>query len=87
MLTRLLSEHLRPYRGAVAAVLVLQLVQVLATLWLPSLNADIIDDGVATGDTATIWRLGGVMLAVSLAQVLAAVAAVCRAPPRQCLPA
>ena len=76
MLRRLLREHLRPYRAAVAAVLALQLVQVLATLWLPSLNADIIDDGVARGDTATIWRLGGVMLAVSLVQVAAAVAAV-----------
>ncbi|MBO3086981.1 ABC transporter ATP-binding protein [Cellulomonas dongxiuzhuiae] len=76
MLVRLLREHLRPYRGAVVAVLVLQLVQVIATLWLPSLNADIIDDGVAQGDTATIWRLGGVMLGVSLVQVVASVAAV-----------
>ncbi|MBD7917094.1 ABC transporter ATP-binding protein [Cellulomonas sp. Sa3CUA2] len=76
MLVRLLREHLRPYRGAVVAVLVLQLVQVIATLWLPSLNADIIDDGVAQGDTATIWRLGGVMLGVSLVQVVASIAAV-----------
>ncbi|WP_136519786.1 MULTISPECIES: ABC transporter ATP-binding protein [Cellulomonas] len=76
MLMRLLREQLRPYRGAVLAVLVLQLVQVLATLWLPSLNADIIDDGVARGDTAVIWRIGGVMLAVSLVQVVAAVGAV-----------
>lgn len=76
MLMRLLREHLRPYRAAVVAVLVLQLVQTLATLWLPSLNADIIDDGVAQGDTATIWRIGGVMLAVSLVQVVAAIAAV-----------
>ncbi len=76
MLMRLLREHLRPYQGAVTAVLALQLVQVIATLWLPSLNADIIDDGVARGDTATIWRLGGVMLAVSLVQVVASVAAV-----------
>lgn len=76
MLWRLLREHLRPYRGAVSAVMVLQLVQVVATLYLPSLNADIIDDGVARGDTATIWRLGGVMLAVSLVQVVASIAAV-----------
>ncbi|MFC8193324.1 ABC transporter ATP-binding protein [Cellulomonas sp. NPDC057328] len=76
MLMRLLREQLRPYRGAVLAVLVLQLVQTLATLWLPSLNADIIDDGVARGDTATIWRIGGVMLAVSLVQVVASVGAV-----------
>ncbi|MCC2313212.1 ABC transporter ATP-binding protein [Cellulomonas xiejunii] len=76
MLVRLLREHLRPYRGAVVAVLALQLVQVIATLWLPSLNADIIDDGVAQGDTATIWRLGVVMLGVSLVQVAASIAAV-----------
>ena len=76
MLIRLLREHLRPYRGAVFAVLALQLVQVVATLWLPSLNADIIDDGVAKGDTDAIWSLGGVMLGVSLVQVVAAIAAV-----------
>ena len=76
MLIRLLREHLRPYRGAVFAVLALQLVQVVATLWLPSLNADIIDDGVAKGDTDAIWSLGGVMLGVSLVQVAAAIAAV-----------
>ncbi|MFS0704758.1 ABC transporter ATP-binding protein [Cellulomonas sp. 179-A 9B4 NHS] len=76
MLMRLLREQLRPYRGAVLAVLVLQLVQTLATLWLPSLNADIIDDGVARGDTAAIWRIGGVMLAISLVQVVASVGAV-----------
>lgn len=76
MLTRLLRHHLRPYQGPVVAVLVLQLAQVIATLWLPSLNADIIDDGVAQGDTGTIWRLGGVMLAVSLVQVAASIAAV-----------
>ncbi|QCB93425.1 ABC transporter ATP-binding protein [Cellulomonas shaoxiangyii] len=76
MLMPLLREQLSPYRAAVLAVLVLQLVQTLATLWLPSLNADIIDDGVARGDTGTIWRIGGVMLAVSLVQVVAAVGAV-----------
>ena len=76
MLVRLLREHLRPYQSAVTAVLVLQIVQVIATLMLPSLNADIIDDGVARGDTAAIWRLGGVMLAVSLVQVAASIGAV-----------
>jgi len=76
MLVRLLREHLRPYRGAVTALVVLQLVQVLATLYLPSLNARIIDDGVALGDTDEIMRLGMVMLAVSLVQIVAAIAAV-----------
>lgn len=76
MLVTLLRHHLRPYRSAVVAVVVLQVVQTLATLYLPSLNARIIDDGVATGDTTQILRLGGVMLAVSLVQVVCAVAAV-----------
>ncbi|KQS97590.1 ABC transporter ATP-binding protein [Cellulomonas sp. Leaf395] len=76
MLITLLKVHLKPYQGAVVAVIVLQLVQTIATLFLPTLNARIIDDGVAKGDTAEILRLGGVMLAVSLVQVLAAVVAV-----------
>ena len=76
MLIRLLREHLRPYRGAAVAVLLLQVAQVVATLYLPSLNADIIDNGVAKGDTHVIWRLGGIMLAVSLAQVVCSIGAV-----------
>lgn len=75
MLIRLLREHLRPYRGAVAALLVFQLVQTLATLYLPNLNARIIDKGVTAGDTTVIWQTGGWMLAVSLGQVVAAVVA------------
>ncbi|MBU4214920.1 MAG: ABC transporter ATP-binding protein, partial [Actinobacteria bacterium] len=75
MLMRLLREHLRPYRGAVAALLVFQLVQTLATLYLPNLNARIIDKGVTAGDTKVIWQTGGWMLAVSLGQVVAAVIA------------
>ncbi|WP_298460112.1 ABC transporter ATP-binding protein [uncultured Cellulomonas sp.] len=76
MLVPLLRRHLRPYRGAVVAVLVLQLLQTAATLLLPSLNADIIDRGVAAGDTGYILRVGAVMLAISLAQVGCAVVAV-----------
>ncbi len=76
MLVRLLREHLRPYRTAATVVVLLQIVQVVATLYLPSLNADIIDNGVAKGDTHEIWRLGFIMLAVSLAQVVCAVGAV-----------
>ena len=49
MLIKLLKEHLKPYQGAVVAVVVLQLVQTMATLYLPSLNARIIDDGVVEG--------------------------------------
>lgn len=76
MLWTLLRRHGRRYRGAVAAVVVLQLISTLAMLYLPSLNAQIIDEGVAVGDTARIWELGLVMLGVALVQVVAAIAAV-----------
>jgi ATP-binding cassette, subfamily B, multidrug efflux pump len=76
MLFRLLRAYLRPYRAALAALVVLQLVQSLATLFLPTLNADIIDYGVITGDTHYILRTGGIMLAVTVVQILAAVGAV-----------
>ncbi|ROS74337.1 ABC transporter ATP-binding protein [Cellulomonas sp. PhB143] len=76
MLIRLLKEYLRPYTAAITAVLVLQLAQTLATLYLPSLNADIIDKGVSTGDTDYIMHTGMVMLLISLGQVVCAVAAV-----------
>src|SRR5687767_4505043 len=74
VLGQLLRVHLRPYAGAVALSVVLQIIQVVATLLLPSLNADIIDRGVAVGDTGEILRVGGIMLAVSLVQVVAAIA-------------
>lgn len=76
MLVRLLRQYLAPYRTSVIAVLLLQLVQTIATLYLPSLNADIIDNGVAVGNTGYIVRIGGVMLGVSLVQVACAIAAV-----------
>ena len=76
MLIRLLRARLRAYGGLVAVVVVLQLVQAVANLYLPSLNADIIDDGVAKGDTGVIMRLGGLMLAITLVQVAASIGAV-----------
>ena len=76
MLIRLLRTYLRPYRGWLSAVVALQFVGVVAMLYLPSLNADIIDKGIATGDTGYIVRVGGVMLAVSLVQVVCSVSAV-----------
>ena len=76
MLWTLIRRHLRPYLPHVAAVAVLQLATVLATLYLPSLNADIIDNGVATGDADYIWRIGGIMLIVAMAQVVTAIASV-----------
>ncbi|HCX86356.1 MAG TPA: multidrug ABC transporter ATP-binding protein [Micrococcales bacterium] len=76
MLIGLLRTHLRPYRGAVVVVLVLQLVQTMASLYLPNLNARIIDEGVAVGNVDQIWRIGAVMLVVTLAQAIAAIVAV-----------
>ncbi len=75
MLARLLVRYLRPYRWLLVGVLVFQLGSALAMLYLPSLNADIVDKGVAAGDTGYIWRTGGFMLAVSLGQILAAIVA------------
>ncbi|MBK4121539.1 ABC transporter ATP-binding protein [Kocuria rhizophila] len=76
MLLRLLRTSVRPYLPWVVGVLVFQLLSTIATLYLPSLNARIIDHGVTRGDTDYIWRTGAVMLAVALAQVLCAVVAV-----------
>ncbi|MCZ2262772.1 ABC transporter ATP-binding protein [Isoptericola sp. QY 916] len=76
MLVSLARTYLRPYAGAVGVLLVLQLLATLASLYLPSLNADIVDNGVTTGDTAYIMRVGGWMLVVSLVQVACAIGAV-----------
>jgi ATP-binding cassette, subfamily B, multidrug efflux pump len=76
MLTRLLRTHLRPYRGAIGLVVLFQFVQTLATLYLPTLNADIIDNGVVKGDTGHIMRVGGMMLAVTVVQIACAIVAV-----------
>jgi ABC-type multidrug transport system fused ATPase/permease subunit len=76
MLVALVRRYLRPYRGPVAAVMVLQIISTLASLYLPTVNAAIIDDGVATGDTALIARLGLVMLVVTALQGICAVGAV-----------
>jgi ATP-binding cassette, subfamily B, multidrug efflux pump len=76
MLVRLLRTYLGPYRGPITLVVVLQFLQTLATLYLPTLNADIIDYGVVKGDTDYIMRTGGFMLAVTLAQIACAIAAV-----------
>ncbi|MGC0144273.1 ABC transporter ATP-binding protein [Pseudactinotalea sp. Z1732] len=71
-----MGRYLRPYRGAIGLVVVLQFAQTMAALLLPSLNARIIDEGIVPGDTGLILRLGLVMLGVSMIQVLAAVGAV-----------
>jgi ATP-binding cassette subfamily B protein len=76
MLIRLLRTYLRPYKRELAAVLLLQLIGTIAMLYLPSLNADIIDQGVALGDTGYIVRIGGWMLLVTVAQIACSIAAV-----------
>ncbi|MGB8390478.1 ABC transporter transmembrane domain-containing protein, partial [Mycobacterium sp.] len=75
MLLALLRQYIQPYRRLVAVLMVLQLTSTLASLYLPTVNAAIIDEGVAKGDTGTIVRLGMVMLAVTGLQVLCAVGA------------
>jgi ATP-binding cassette subfamily B protein len=76
MLIRLLRAFLRPYGRWLLAIVVLQLLGTIAALYLPSLNADIIDNGIAKGDTGYIVRTGGWMLAVSLAQIVCSITAV-----------
>jgi ATP-binding cassette subfamily B multidrug efflux pump len=76
MLIRLLRERLRPYTRPLLLVVVLQLVGTMASLYLPSLNADIIDQGIARGDTSYILGTGGWMLVVTLVQIACSVAAV-----------
>jgi ATP-binding cassette subfamily B multidrug efflux pump len=76
MLMKLLTRYLRPYRTLLVWVVVFQLAQSIASLYLPTLNADIIDDGVATGDTAFILSTGGLMLGITVVQIACAIAAV-----------
>jgi ATP-binding cassette subfamily B multidrug efflux pump len=75
MLIALLSRYLRPYRRQLAGVVVFQFIAALASLYLPTLNADIIDKGVAAGDTGYIWATGMMMLGISLAQIVASIIA------------
>jgi ATP-binding cassette subfamily B protein len=75
VLTRLLRTNLRPYKRDLIVLVCLQCVQVAAALLLPALNAEIIDQGVLTGDTAFIRSRGALMLLFSIVQVVFAVAA------------
>ncbi|MGX1883841.1 ABC transporter ATP-binding protein [Streptomyces sp. NPDC055287] len=76
MLIRLLRAHLGPHKKPIALLVLLQLFQTSATLYLPTLNADIIDNGVVTGDTGYILEFGGIMIAVSVVQVICNIGAV-----------
>jgi len=76
VLVKLLRRHLRPYRTEITLVVVFQLIQTLATLYLPTMNADIIDHGVVVGDTGYVMRVGAEMLGVTLVQIAAQIVAV-----------
>ncbi|MFB7589948.1 ABC transporter ATP-binding protein [Streptomyces sp. NPDC056169] len=76
MLIRLLRTHLQPYRKPIALLVLLQFLQTCASLYLPTLNADIIDNGVVNGDTGYILRFGALMVAVSVVQVVCNIGAV-----------
>ncbi|MDX3384072.1 ABC transporter ATP-binding protein [Streptomyces niveiscabiei] len=76
MLIRLLRTYLRPYRKPIGLLVLLQLLQTSATLYLPTLNADIIDQGVINGDTGYILTYGALMIGISLAQVVTNIGAV-----------
>jgi ATP-binding cassette subfamily B protein len=76
VLVSLLRTYLRPYNQPIALIMLFQLISTMASLYLPGLNAQIIDQGVVTGDTGFIIRTGAVMLAVTVLQILCSIAAV-----------
>ncbi|MGW0174477.1 ABC transporter ATP-binding protein [Rhodococcus sp. NPDC003322] len=76
MLYSLLRTYLRPYRADLTGVIVLQLISTMASLYLPSLNADIIDKGVTKGDTGVVLSTGGVMLLITGLQIACSIGAV-----------
>lgn len=75
MLYRLIARNLAPHKGPLVMIVVLQFLSTLATLYLPTLNADIIDDGVVKGQINVIWSLGMWMLVITAGQVVCAIAA------------
>jgi len=75
-LARLINRYIRPYWGLLSIVIVLQTIATIMSLYLPTLNARIIDEGVVTGDTDFIWGTGGVMLLLSAVQGAAQIGAV-----------
>ncbi|GGM98731.1 ATP-binding cassette subfamily B protein [Actinoplanes campanulatus] len=71
MLIKILKVHLGPYRKDITLVVLFQFLQTIATLYLPALNADIIDNGVIQGDTGYVMRVGAGMLGITLVQIAA----------------
>ena len=75
-LGRVINRYVKPYWGLIAIVVVLQIIATIMSLYLPTLNARIIDQGVVLGDTDYIWRTGAVMLLLSAIQAAAQIGAV-----------
>ena len=76
VLLRLLRAFTRPYQWQIAAIVVLLLLQTITSLYIPSLNADIVNKGVVKGDVDYIWSIGGLMVAVSFLQAIISITAV-----------
>ena len=76
MLLKLLGRYLRPHWRLLIGVVVFQLAQSLLSLWLPTLNADIVDNGIAKGDTGYILSTGAEMLGVTIVQIVCSITAV-----------
>jgi len=75
VLFKLLVRYLKRSRWLLLGVLAFQFASALASLYLPSLNADIIDNGVSKGDTGYIWHTGTLMLVISFGQIVASIIA------------
>lgn len=75
MLFKLVARNLAPHKVPLIAIVVLQFLSTLATLYLPTLNADIIDDGVVKGNIGLIWSLGQWMLLITAGQIVCAITA------------
>ena len=72
---KLLRTYLRPYWKSVTVIFFLVLVRAITNLYLPTLNADIINKGVVPGNTGYIWRVGGYMLGVTVLQIICTIIA------------
>src|ERR671934_887235 len=70
-----LYRFLRPFRAAIAAILVLVLLQALSTLYLPTLTADIVDKGIVHKNITYILQVGGVMLLIAAGGTICSIAA------------
>ncbi|MCL1841412.1 MAG: ABC transporter ATP-binding protein/permease [Propionibacteriaceae bacterium] len=76
MLMKVVVEHIKPYWQLLVGVLILQIIGAIASLTLPNLQADVINDGLANGNTHYIWTRGGAMLCVSAVQVIVQIIAI-----------